>query len=179
MQCKFDPKLYVKFFEHNFCIDVHYVDYIIHIESYLSLIQKLKNEPKKYFEMINLGLFQYFLGLEIQHMAENIFLSQPKYALDLLDQFHMSDYNPSPTPFQSEVKLTVDCDTPFVDATLTHSRPDLSFAVSMVSRTPGLCKSLMTIGKQPRNSQMSSRDFTLWCFIFQQGFNFSSLLYRF
>ena len=56
----------------------------------------------------------------------------------------MSDYNPSPTPFQSEVKLTVDWDTPFVDETLyrqlvgiliflTHRNPIISFVVCMVS----------------------------------------------
>jgi hypothetical protein len=78
-------------------------------------------------------------------MVDGIFLSQPKYTLDLLARFHMSDCKPSPTPFQSRVKLIVDCDTPLVDATLycqlvgiliylTHSRLDLSFVVSLVSK---------------------------------------------
>ena len=57
----------------------------------------------------------------------------------------MSDCKASPSPFQSGVKLIVDCNTPLVDDTLyrqlvgiliylTHSRPDISFLVSMVSR---------------------------------------------
>lgn len=57
----------------------------------------------------------------------------------------MSDCNPSPTPYQSSVSLTLDCDTPLVDATLyrqlvgiliylTHSRPYISFAISTISR---------------------------------------------
>ena len=55
----------------------------------------------------------------------------------------MSDCKASPSPFQSGVKLIVDCNTPLVDATLyrqlvgsliylTRSRPDISFADSMV-----------------------------------------------
>ena len=78
-------------------------------------------------------------------MVDGIFLSQPKYAIDLLAHFHMSNCKPAPTPFQSSVKLTIECTTPYVDATLyhqligsliylNHSRPDLSFVVSMISR---------------------------------------------
>ena len=57
----------------------------------------------------------------------------------------MSDCKSAPTPFHSGVKLTIECTTPLVDATLycqlvssliylTHNRPYLSFAVSLVSR---------------------------------------------
>ena len=57
----------------------------------------------------------------------------------------MSDCNPSPTPFQYGVKLIVEFTTPLVNATLyrhlvgsliylTHSMPDISFVVGMVSR---------------------------------------------
>eukprot|EP00253_Pinus_taeda_P017575 PITA_17575 len=52
---------------------------------------------------------------------------------------------PAPSPFQSRVKLSVSCTSPEVDATLyrqlvgkllylTHTRPDLSFAVCLVAR---------------------------------------------
>lgn len=57
----------------------------------------------------------------------------------------MSNFKCAPTPFQLSVKLTVECTTPLAEATLyrqlvssliylTHSRPDLSFAVRMVSQ---------------------------------------------
>jgi len=56
----------------------------------------------------------------------------------------MTNCKPSPTPFQSRVKLTNNCDTTFVDDPLcqlvgtliylTHSRLDLSFVVRLVSR---------------------------------------------
>ena len=57
----------------------------------------------------------------------------------------MEDYKPTPSPFQSGVKLSVTCTSPEVDATLyrqilgkllylTHNRPDLSFAVGLVAQ---------------------------------------------
>ena len=63
----------------------------------------------------------------------------------LLACFHMSNCKPAPTPFQSDVKLTIECTTPLVDATLyhqlvgsliylTHSRLDLFFSISMISQ---------------------------------------------
>ena len=86
----------------------------------------------------------YFLGLQVLQTKEGIFLSQSKYACDLLRRFHMEDCTPAPSPFQSGVKLSATCTSPEVDATLyrqlvgsllylTHSRPDLSFAVGRVS----------------------------------------------
>ena len=57
----------------------------------------------------------------------------------------MSDYKPSPTPFEFSLKLTIDCDTPLVDATsyrqlagsliyLSHNKLDISYKINMVSR---------------------------------------------
>jgi hypothetical protein len=68
--------------------------------------------------MTNLDILHYFLGLEIWYMANGIFLSQLKYATDLLTRFHMSDCKPSPTPFQYSINLTVEYTTPLVDVTL-------------------------------------------------------------
>ena len=53
-------------------------------------------------------------------MEDGIVLSQLKYATYLLGHFHMSDCKPAPTPFQSSVKLTIECTTPLVDATIYH-----------------------------------------------------------
>jgi hypothetical protein len=78
-------------------------------------------------------------------MVNGIFLSHPKYATNLLTCFHMSDCNPSPTPFQFGVKLTMECTTPLVDATLyhqfvtsllylKHNMLDIYFVINMVFR---------------------------------------------
>ena len=57
----------------------------------------------------------------------------------------MEDCKPTPSPFQSGVKLSLTCTSPEVDATLyrrlvgsllylTHSCPDISFAVGFVAQ---------------------------------------------
>jgi hypothetical protein len=95
--------------------------------------------------MTDMGLLHFFLGLEINQDASGIKLSQAKYARDLLERFHMIDCKSAPTPFLSGVKLEDGRKTPLVDITfyrplvrsllyLTHSRPDLSYAVGIVSK---------------------------------------------
>jgi len=129
------------FFKDDALIVVLHVDDLILAGSKISLIKELKNDLKDNFEMIDLGFLHYFLGLHVWHMADGIFLSWPKYALDMLARSRMSDCKLSPTPFQLGVKL--DCESPLVDATLyqqlggsliylTRSRIDISFAISRV-----------------------------------------------
>ena len=94
--------------------------------------------------MTNLGTMYYFLGLQVLPLCDGFFISQSKYVMDLLTHLKMADYKPCVTPFQSRVKFTKTYQTPIADATLhrqlvdniiylTHSRPDISFVVSVVS----------------------------------------------
>ena len=91
-----------------------------------------------------LGYLHYFLGLQVLQTQEGIFLSQSKYVCDLLRRFHMEDCKPALSPFQFGIKLSTTCTSPEVNATLyrqlvgsllylTHSHPDLSFAVGRVA----------------------------------------------
>eukprot|EP00253_Pinus_taeda_P004608 PITA_04608 len=109
------------------------------------LMNHVKSSLKKKFEMTDLGHLHYFLGLQVLQSKEGIFLSQSKYACDILCFFHMEDCKPAPSPFQSGVKLSVNCTSHEVDATLyrqlvgkllylTHTRPNLSFVVGLVAR---------------------------------------------
>ena len=95
--------------------------------------------------MTNLGHLHYFLGLQVLQSKEGISLSQSKYACDLLRHFHMEDCKPTPSPFQSGVKLSLTCTSPEVDATLyhqlvgsflylTHFHFNISFVVGLVSQ---------------------------------------------
>ena len=124
---------------------VLYVDDFILIGSDPKILTHVKSSLKQNFEMSNLGHFHCFLGIQVLQTKEWIFLSQSKYACDLLHWFHIEDCKPAPSPFQSGVKLAATCTSPVVDATLyrqlvgillylTHSHPDLSFVIGHVSR---------------------------------------------
>jgi hypothetical protein len=144
-RCISDPNLYVKDFCDHVLIIVLYLDDLIITGIQLVLIQNMKSDLQKQFEMIDIDILHCFLGLRIWNMANGTFISQPKYATYLLTRFHMNDCSPSPTPFQSDAKLIVECTTSLVDATLyhqlmgsliylTHNRPNISFVVILVSR---------------------------------------------
>ena len=51
----------------------------------LSCTVDLANE----FEMKDLGLLHYFLGLEIWQRSDGLFVSQGKYAREILEKFNM------------------------------------------------------------------------------------------
>ncbi|RVW28030.1 Retrovirus-related Pol polyprotein from transposon TNT 1-94 [Vitis vinifera] len=60
----------------------------------------LQNYLSREFEMKDLGPLKYFLGIEVSRSSEGIFLSQRKYALDLLQETGMSGCQPVNTPIE-------------------------------------------------------------------------------
>jgi hypothetical protein len=145
VHCKSDLNVYMLNMTDSLLLLVLYVDDLLIISCSTSVIATVKRILHDRFLMMNMGLLHFFLGLEISQDATGIKVSQSKYALDLLERFHMIDCKSTPTPFLSGVKLEDGRDTPLVDNTLyrqlvgsllylTHSRPYLSYAVDIVSR---------------------------------------------
>ena len=52
---------------------------------------------KDEFEIIHLGLMRYFLGIEVHQSKAGIFISQSKYAHEILKTFHMINSKETPT----------------------------------------------------------------------------------
>ena len=117
-RCHSDSNVYILHSDDAHLLLVLYVDELIITGSTSFIIDSVKTSLQDRFSMTDLGLLHYFLGIEITQSSVGITLSQPKYALDLLSRFHMSDCKPAPTPFLSSVKLEAKCTTPLVDATL-------------------------------------------------------------
>ena len=70
------------------------------------------------FEMKDLGLMHYFLGLEVWQSPERIFLNQGKYAVEILKRFDMLECKPMNTPMEGKFKLLVDTLSDLIDATM-------------------------------------------------------------
>eukprot|EP00253_Pinus_taeda_P010286 PITA_10286 len=68
------------------------------------LIHKCKRELASKFEMKDLGLMHYFLGLEVWQKLGEIFLYQGKYAVKILERFSMVDCKPMTTRMELDFK---------------------------------------------------------------------------
>lgn len=57
-----------------------------------------------HFQTKNLGLLNYFLGIEVTQ-SNSVVVSQRKYVLDILEETGMSDCKPFESPMDPNVKL--------------------------------------------------------------------------
>ena len=121
-----------------------YVDDIIITGDNDKEIEMLKRQLTREFEVKDLGQLRYFLGIEVSRSARGIYLSQRKYILDLLAETRMIGCRPVSTPIEPNLHLIKDGGVP-VDREeyqrlvgrliyLSHTRPDIAFAVSVVSQ---------------------------------------------
>uniref|UniRef100_A0A2N9FP96 Reverse transcriptase Ty1/copia-type domain-containing protein n=1 Tax=Fagus sylvatica TaxID=28930 RepID=A0A2N9FP96_FAGSY len=122
-----------------------YVDDIVVTGNDIMEMGKLKTYLAKEFEIKDLGTLRYFLGIEVARSKEGIFVSQRKYVLDLLVETGMLACKPIDTPIEQNHRLGEDVDDIPVDREryqklvgkliyLSHTRPDIAFAVSVVSQ---------------------------------------------
>jgi hypothetical protein len=116
-----------------------YVDDIIFGATLDSLAHEFSEEMKQEFEM------NYFLGLEVKQTVEGIFISQSKYARDLVKRFGLDGKSRARTPMSTSVKISSDLAGKSVDPSLyrsmigsllylTASRPDIAFSVGVCAR---------------------------------------------
>lgn len=97
------------------------------------------------FSLKDLGLLNYFLGVEAVFTTDGLYLSQTKYIRDLLDKFHLAGVKDAATPMSSATRLVLDDGSPPTDATqyrsligalqyLQLTRPDIAFAVNKLAQ---------------------------------------------
>ena len=85
----------------------------------------------------------YFLGLEVWKKPDEIFLSQGKYAVDVLQRFGMQDYKPMSIPMTTNWKKLHDSTTcskvvgppqyqQLIESLmyLVHTRPNICYTVN-------------------------------------------------
>ncbi|GJX59711.1 ribonuclease H-like domain-containing protein [Tanacetum coccineum] len=119
-----------------------YVDGIVLTASFEVLLQQIIGLLHQEFSMMDIGLLNYFMGNSVVRNSSGMFLSQRKYAFEILERAHMVGCNPSQNPVDTESKLGADGD-PVSDPTiyqslagalqyLTFTCPDISYAVQQV-----------------------------------------------
>ena len=121
-------------------IIILYVDDLILTGDEL-LILSCKEDLTREFEMKDLGLLHYFLGLEIWQCSDGLFVSQGKYAQEILEKFNMHGCKPVDTPLLGGWRKEDATSAEVVDATvyrqlvgslmyLVNTRPDICYAVN-------------------------------------------------
>ncbi|XP_031247582.1 uncharacterized protein LOC116105275 [Pistacia vera] len=145
-QCQSDHTLFIKQSVRGpLALIIVYVDAIILTGDHEEEISNLKKFLAKEFEINDLGNLKYFLGMEITQSKKGIVVSQRKYVLDLLKEISMLDCEPADTPMYYTTKVGVVEGNALVDKGryqrlvgkliyLSHTRPNISFSVSMVSQ---------------------------------------------
>nr|GEX73909.1 ribonuclease H-like domain-containing protein [Tanacetum cinerariifolium] len=101
-----------------------YVDDIVLTTSSDTLLRRIIASFHQEFSMTDLGSLNYFLGISVTRDSSRMFLSQKKYAIEILERAHMVNCNPSQTPIDNESKLGNDGDS-VSDPTLYQSLVDL------------------------------------------------------
>jgi hypothetical protein len=87
----------------------------------------------------------YFLGLQVKQTSKEIFISQSKYAKDLVKRFDLDGKSHARTPISTSVKISANLTAKGVDPTLyrsmigsllylTAGRPDIAFSVGVCAR---------------------------------------------
>nr|GEV65142.1 ribonuclease H-like domain-containing protein [Tanacetum cinerariifolium] len=137
-----DSSLFIYMHEMDTAYLLLYVDDIMLTASSYPLLQRIIASLHQEFSMTDLDFFNYFLGISVTRDSSVMFLSQKKYAVEILEKAHMVNCNSSRTPVDIESKLGTDGD-PISDLTLyrslagsfqylTFTRPDISYAVQQV-----------------------------------------------
>ena len=92
--------------------------------------------------MSMVGELNYFLGLQVKQREDGIFISQEKYAKNIIKRFSLDSKKHTSTSMSSSAKLSRDVASVEVDPTLyrsmiisllylTASRPDIAFNVGV------------------------------------------------
>ena len=140
-----EATLYVKHQNNDVLIVSLYVDDLLLTGNNARLVEDFKQEMMKGFEMTDLGLMTFFLGMEIKQAEHEVFICQKKYAKGILKKFKLEECKAASTPMNQKEKLCKEDGADKVDEGyfrsligclmyLTATHPDILNVVSILSR---------------------------------------------
>eukprot|EP00253_Pinus_taeda_P030003 PITA_30003 len=168
-----DANLYHIIVDGKLLITVLYVDDLI-LTSDDELIKSCKKDLAREFEMKDMGLMHYFLGMEVWQRDGEVFVSQGKYANEILRHFHMDMCKPMETPLAGNWRKEDATSGEVVVATvylqlvgslmyLVKTQPDLCFAVNQLSQA--MVQPTKLFWKVAKNLLISQRHYTVWIMV--------------
>ncbi|GAU30132.1 hypothetical protein TSUD_360250 [Trifolium subterraneum] len=145
VQSKADYSLFTKQSTTGFTAILVYVDDLVLGGTDIAEIHHLKALLDAKFSIKDLGSLKYFLGFEVARSTTGISLCQRKYTLDLLQDSGLLAAKPTSTPMQPQLQLHKSSGALISAPTtyrrligrllyLTHTRPEISYAVSKLSQ---------------------------------------------
>lgn len=140
-----DYALFIRRTTHGDVFLLLYVDDMILTGSDIQGISKVKQYLARAFEMTDMGQLSYFLGIEVSRSSSGYFISQMKYATEILRLPHFTDDKVCDTPLAVNTKLRTTDGELLSNPTLyrqlvgmltylTITRPDIAHAVHVVSQ---------------------------------------------
>ncbi|XP_019158760.1 PREDICTED: uncharacterized protein LOC109155595 [Ipomoea nil] len=140
-----DKTLFVKHYGQDIVIAQIYVDDIVFGSTLESHKNQFITNMEGEFEMSMVGELNYFLGLQTTQLDNGIFVSQSKYAKNLVKRFGLEESKVVRTPVPTTERISKDLEGKKVEQTLyrsmiggllylTASRPDLNFGVGICAR---------------------------------------------
>ena len=148
MASHYDSTLFLRHTDKDTILLLLYVNDMIIIGDDLSGIQELKDFLSQQFEMKDLRHLSYFLGLEITHSTDGLYITQANYASELLSWVGLTDSKIVDTPVEPvelNAHLTPSGGKPLSNLSLYRclvgsliylivTRPDIFYTVYQVSQ---------------------------------------------
>ncbi|KAL2933741.1 Retrovirus-related Pol polyprotein from transposon TNT 1-94, partial [Bienertia sinuspersici] len=143
LQSKTDYSMFIHEDHSSITVELVYVDNLLIAGNDEDHITKVKEFLSSNFYMKDLGAIRYFLGIEIDRSHQGFFLSQKKYAQDLIKEYGMNKAKPLRLPLESNQKLHMQAGDPLPSPTdyqrlvgkliyLTITRPDIAYVVHVL-----------------------------------------------
>nr|GFA09333.1 ribonuclease H-like domain, reverse transcriptase, RNA-dependent DNA polymerase [Tanacetum cinerariifolium] len=144
-KCALEQAIHTKKTKDSILLIGVYVDDLIITGTPKREIDKFKAQMEEKFEMSDLGLLAYYLGIEVTQTNGDISIKQSAYASKILKEAGMIDCNETLIPMDPCTRLTKITEGTMVNPTeyrsligclryLLHTRPDLSYSVGLLSR---------------------------------------------
>ncbi|KAK6162228.1 hypothetical protein DH2020_002069 [Rehmannia glutinosa] len=140
-----NEEVFVEKFSNGITIAQIYVDDIVFGSTSKQKLDEFVDYMSSEFEMSMVGELNYFLGLQVKQFDKGIFITQNKYAKNLVKRFGLDNKKHMKTPMGTNDKLSKDENGTPIDPTLyskydrsllylTASRPDISYSVCVCAR---------------------------------------------